>query len=165
MSLFVPKQMPIIKDKKKHTLFLGLSVPGRLLKRSGSTLPVLPIFFNSVYDKDNPELCKCFRFKKPSSTPPQDVPLKAQLEQEGVPLSLEEEFSKFNLSEESEKPPLPQDVPLKAQLELEGVSLPVKNTIPPQDVPLKAQLELERVSLAPQNTTPPQDVPLEAQLE
>ena len=60
-----------------------------------------------VYDKDNPELCKCFRFKKPSSTPPQDVPLKAQLEQEGVPLSLKEEFSQINLSEESEKPPPP----------------------------------------------------------
>ena len=118
-----------------------------------------------VYDKDNPELCKCFRFKKPSSTPPQDVPLKAQLEQEEVPLSVEEEFSKFNLSEESEKPPLPQDVPLKAQLELEGVSLAVQNTPPPQDVSLKAQLEQEGVPLALRTPNPPQDVPLKAQLE
>ena len=29
-------------------LFLGLSVPGTLLKRSESTLPVLPVFFNSA---------------------------------------------------------------------------------------------------------------------
>ena len=108
-----------------------------------------------VYDRNNPELCKCFRFKKPSSTPPQDVPLEAQLELEGVPLALE--FRKVNLSEESEKP-------LRAQLEREGDSLAAQNTTPPQEVEfrevnlseeseksLRAQLEREGDSLADQN--------------